>query len=117
MRLCRGCCAVVCASGLFVLGVSSRGREVAARLGAMVVVMMMVVIRVALLVSVELGVVGVAGGASDGGVIGVADGELAGVAVGAGANTGAGAIDRAAGVIGGTAAVGVDAGIAVCAVR
>ena len=114
MRVCRGCCEVVCAGALFVLGVSSRGREVAARLGAMVV-MMMVVLRVALLVSVELGVVG---GASDGGVIGVADGELAGVAVGAGANTGAGAIDRAAGVIGGTAAVGVDAGIAlVCAVR
>ena len=92
MRLCRGCCAVVCASGLFVLGVSSRGREVAARLGAMVVMMviMMMVIRVALLVSVELGVVGVAGGASDGGVIGVADGELAGAAVGAGAITGAG---------------------------
>ena len=117
MRVCRGCCEVVCAGALFVLGVSSRGREVAARLGAMVV-MMMAVLRVALLVSVELGVVGVAGGASDGGVIGVADGELAGVAVGAGANTGAGAIDRAAGVFGGTAAVGVDAGIAlVCAVR
>ena len=92
MRLCRGCCAVVCASGMFVLGVSSRGREVAARLGAMVVMMviMMMVIRVALLVSVELGDVGVAGGASDRGVIGVADGELAGVAVGAGAITGAG---------------------------
>ena len=93
MRLCRGCCAVVCTRGLFVLGVSSRGREVAARLGAMVVmmvIMMMVVIRVALLVSVELGDVGVAGGASDRGVIGVADGELAGVAVGAGAITGAG---------------------------
>ena len=56
MRLCRGCCAVVCTRGLFVLGVSSRGREVAARLGAMVVIMvimMMVVIRAALLVSVE----------------------------------------------------------------
>ena len=92
MRLCRGCCAVVCTRGLFVLGVSSRGREVAARLGAMVVMMviMMMVIRVALLVSVELGDVGVAGGASDRGVIGVADGELAGVAVGAGAITGAG---------------------------